>query len=317
MNKTMSGASEKHVREGLKNNNKVSVGGRFPSEDGGGQVPVSATHLKRPPSLGKVKQVGKHGGDVDGNETNLVEEPIAVVKSVEAPMEDSVISFRDVKKEYFIKGKKKVVALNGVSFDVEAGDFVFLVGPSGSGKSTILRLLIKEESITSGDVIVGGVNIGELDKHKVPTLRRQVGTVFQDFRLLNDRTVAENVAFTLKVLGHNNVHEQVAETLALVGLGDKGERYPNELSGGEQQRAAIARAFVSSPPLLVADEPTGNLDPETSEDIMSLLNIINLGGTTVLMATHDVNIVNSMKKRVIRLNHGEVVKDEQSGIYGH
>ena len=209
-------------------------------------------------------------------------------------------------------------ALDSVSVDVEKGEFVFLVGSSGSGKSTFLRLVLREYRPTSGRVYVAGKEINRLASWKVPRLRRDIGTVFQDFRLLPGKTVTENVAFALQVIGRSrgDIADLVPETLRLVGLEGKGERMPDELSGGEQQRVAIARAFVNRPKILIADEPTGNLDPTTSVGIMKLLDRINRTGTTVLMATHDAGIVDQMRKRVIELEDGHVVRDQAQGVYG-
>ncbi|HEX8001264.1 MAG TPA: cell division ATP-binding protein FtsE [Mycobacteriales bacterium] len=210
-------------------------------------------------------------------------------------------------------------ALNDVSVDIDKGEFVFLVGSSGSGKSTFLRLLLKEESPTSGSVFVAGKDLARLSHWKVPTLRRQIGCVFQDFRLLPTKTVFENVAFALEVIGKpkHTIDKVVPEVMELVGLGGKAERMPDELSGGEQQRVAIARAFVNRPMILIADEPTGNLDPETSTGIMRLLDRINRTGTTVVMATHDAAIVDSMRRRVVELEGGKVVRDQARGVYGY
>ncbi|MFS3128649.1 cell division ATP-binding protein FtsE [Nocardioides sp. Bht2] len=227
-----------------------------------------------------------------------------------------MIRFEKVVKTY--PGQSHT-ALDQVSVDIEKGEFVFLVGQSGSGKSTFLRLILREYRATSGKVHVAGKEINRLASWKVPRLRRQIGTVFQDFRLLQNKTVAENVGFALQVIGKSRSHIRTAvpEALELVGLGDKGDRLPDELSGGEQQRVAIARAFVNKPMILIADEPTGNLDPTSSAEIMKLLDRINRTGTTVVMATHDAGIVNEMRKRVIELEHGRVVRDEASGIYGN
>ncbi len=226
-----------------------------------------------------------------------------------------VIRFEKVTKSYPGPGRP---ALSQVSIDVEKGEFVFLVGTSGSGKSTALRLILREMRPTSGRLYVAGKEINRLATWKVPRLRRQIGTVFQDFRLLPSKTVNENVAFALQVIGKSQreISRLVPETLDLVGLADKGNRMPDELSGGEQQRVAIARAMVNRPMILIADEPTGNLDPATSLDIVGLLDRINGTGTTVLMATHDHGIVDSMRKRVIELEHGQVVRDEATGVYG-
>ena len=209
-------------------------------------------------------------------------------------------------------------ALDQVSVDVDKGEFIFLVGSSGSGKSTFLRLVLREYRATSGRVYVAGKEINRLASWKVPRLRREIGTVFQDFRLLGNKTVTENVAFALQVIGksRSEIDKLVPETLEMVGLTGKGERLPDELSGGEQQRVAIARAFVNRPKLLIADEPTGNLDPTTSVGIMKLLDRINRTGTTVVMATHDAGIVDQMRKRVIELEHGRVIRDQAQGVYG-
>ncbi len=209
-------------------------------------------------------------------------------------------------------------ALDGVDVEVEKGEFVFLVGSSGSGKSTFLRLLLKEETPTSGRVHVAGKDLTKLPHRKVPALRRSIGCVFQDFRLLPNKTVSQNVAFALEVIGKSKqqVDAIVPEVLELVGLEGKGGRRPDELSGGEQQRVAVARAFANKPALLLADEPTGNLDPSTSIGIMKLLDRINRTGTTVVMATHDAVIVDSMRRRVVELDAGRVVRDQSRGVYG-
>ena len=212
-----------------------------------------------------------------------------------------------------------VVALHDVSVEVTKGEFVFIVGPSGSGKSTLIKLLIREEQPTQGQIFVAGKNIGQLSNWKVPYLRRNVGTVFQDFKLLRDKTVFEQVAFALEVIGKPKhvINSRVPEILDLVGLGDRMQHYPNQLSGGEQQRVAVARAFVNRPLILLADEPTGNLDPATSVDIMKLLDRINRLGTTVVMATHDNAIVDAMRRRVIELVDGKVIRDQARGVYGY
>lgn len=204
-----------------------------------------------------------------------------------------------------------------VSLRIDKGEFVFLVGPSGSGKSTMIRLILKELEVTSGDLIVGGKSLPRLSRSKVPVLRRNIGCVFQDFKLLDQRTVYQNVAYALQVQGRprSEVRKKVPEILGLVGLSDKADRLPNELSGGEQQRVSVARAFVNHPPLLVADEPTGNLDPDTSVGIMQLLYRINRSGTTVVMATHDREMVDKMRRRVIQLEKGLVVRDDRRGGY--
>jgi len=215
--------------------------------------------------------------------------------------------------------KDSVKALVEVSLEIGKGEFVFIVGPSGSGKSTMIRLLLKEEEPTRGEIFVAGKNIGRLSPWKVPYLRRNIGTVFQDFKLLSDKTVFQNVAFALEVIGKakHDIAVRVPEALDLVGLKDKVGNYPNELSGGEQQRVSIARAFVNRPLILLADEPTGNLDPGTSVDIMKLLDRINRTGTTVIMATHDNAIVDAMRRRVIELDGGHLVRDQARGVYGY
>ena len=215
--------------------------------------------------------------------------------------------------------KDSVKALEDISLEVGKGEFVFVVGPSGSGKSTLIRLVLKEEEPTTGDIFVAGKNIKKLTPWKVPYLRRNIGTVFQDFKLLPEKTVFDNVAFALDVIGkpRHVIQSRVPEALDLVGLADKTSNYPNELSGGEQQRVSIARAFVNRPLILLADEPTGNLDPATSVDIMKLLDRINRTGTTVIMATHDNAIVDAMRKRVIELDAGRLVRDQARGVYGY
>ncbi len=227
-----------------------------------------------------------------------------------------MIRFEKVTKSY--PGQNRP-ALDNIDVDIEKNEFVFLVGASGSGKSTFLRLVLREASPTSGHVFVAGKEINRLASWKVPGLRRQIGTVFQDFRLLPNKTVAENVGFALQVIGKPKsvVNQVVPETLELVGLDGKGHRMPDELSGGEQQRVAIARAFVNRPMILIADEPTGNLDPSTSVGIMKLLDRINRTGTTVMMATHDSGVVDQMRKRVIELQSGHVVRDQARGVYGY
>jgi cell division transport system ATP-binding protein len=230
-----------------------------------------------------------------------------------APGSSPMIVFEDVTKIY----DPHVVALREASFVIEKGEFVFLVGPSGSGKSTIMRLLLKELDPTSGRIIVGGRELARLKNSKVPMLRRNIGCVFQDFKLLPNRSASENVAYALKVQGDSKreIRLKVPEVLNLVGLSAKTNQLPDELSGGEQQRVSIARAFVNHPPLLICDEPTGNLDPDTSVGIMQLLYRINRSGTTVVMATHDREMVDKMRKRVIALDNGTVIRDERRGSY--
>jgi len=212
-----------------------------------------------------------------------------------------------------------IPALRDISIDILKGEFVFLVGPSGSGKSTLIRLMLREELPTAGEIYVAGKNINQLASWKVPMLRRNIGCVFQDFKLLPNKTVFENVGFALEVIGRPRefIRKAVPEVLELVSLGDKIDRLPDQLSGGEQQRVSIARAFVNRPQILLADEPTGNLDPSTSVDIMKLLDRINRTGTTVVMATHDHAIVDAMRRRVIELEKGNVLRDQERGVYGY
>ena len=226
-----------------------------------------------------------------------------------------MIKLENVTKVY----KGEVVALRDAEVNIDKGEFVFLVGASGSGKSTMLRLMNKEEVPEKGRVWVAGKDIAELSSWKVPYLRRNIGCVFQDFKLLTNKTVFENVAFALEVIGRPRhvVKTQVPAILELVGLAKKMDNFPNELSGGEQQRVSIARAFVNGPLILLADEPTGNLDPSTSVDIMKLLDRINRTGTTIIMATHDNAIVDAMRRRVIELDSGKVVRDQSRGVYGY
>ena len=226
-----------------------------------------------------------------------------------------MIKFDHVTKLY----KDSVVALSDVSLEITKGEFVFIVGPSGSGKSPFIRALLKEEEPSQGAVWVAGKNVTKLSRWKVPELRRNIGTVFQDFKLLPNKTVFQNVAFALEVIGKPKhvIDQRVPEIIELVGLGDKLNNYPDELSGGEQQRVSVARAFVNRPLILLADEPTGNLDPATSVEIMKLLDRINRIGTTVIMATHDNAIVDAMRRRVIELDTGKVVRDQSRGVYGY
>ncbi|MHA7278869.1 cell division ATP-binding protein FtsE [Arthrobacter sp. MDT2-2] len=225
-----------------------------------------------------------------------------------------MIRFDNVTKTYDSKSQP---ALDAVSLDVDRGEFVFLVGASGSGKSTFIRLVLKEDRATRGAVYVAGQNVANIPSWRVPRLRRGIGVVFQDFRLLPNKTVFANVAFAMQVIGKSRavIRETVPDVLATVGLEGKNNRMPHELSGGEQQRVAIARAIVNRPGILLADEPTGNLDPTTSMGIMKVLDKINQNGTTVVMATHDDDIVNTMRKRVVELRGGSVVRDDAQGIY--
>ena len=225
-----------------------------------------------------------------------------------------MIEFRNVSKTY----DTGTEAIHNANFKIDKGEFCFLVGSSGSGKSTLIKMILKEEEPSSGNIIINGKDTTFLKPSRVPYLRRSMGIVFQDFRLLPDKTVYENVAFAMYVVKATPKHirRQVPMVLSLVGLSNKAKVYPNELSGGEQQRVALARAIVNNPSMLIADEPTGNLDPNTAWDIMELLNDINLRGTTVVVATHAKDIVDRMNKRVIRIDHGNIVRDEKGGYDG-
>lgn len=224
-----------------------------------------------------------------------------------------MIEFKNVSKIY----GKKMPVLDDVSLKIKRGEFVFLVGYSGAGKSTFLKLLMKEEEPTSGEIYLEGEQIRKYSRRKIPMLRRKMGVVFQDFRLLKNKNVFDNVAYALEIIGARSlqIRRQVPSVLNLMGIAEKAKSYPHELSGGEQQRVAIARAMINNPKLLIADEPTGNLDYRTTEDIMELLSRINKRGTTVLMATHDRNIVDKMQKRVVTLERGSVMDDRQTGGY--
>jgi cell division transport system ATP-binding protein len=241
--------------------------------------------------------------------TALAEPPVEAERSTAG----SMIVFDNVTKVY----EPNVVAMRAVTFHIDKGDFVFVVGASGSGKSTLVKLLLKEIDPTEGKIVVGGRDLSRLKRSKVPMLRRNIGCVFQDFKLLPSRTAAENVAYALKVQGESrtSIRKKVPEVLSMVGLSHKMNSLPTELSGGEQQRVSIARAFVNHPPLLVCDEPTGNLDPDTSVGIMQLLYRINRSGTTILMVTHDREMVDKMRKRVIQLEDGRLARDERRGGY--
>lgn len=225
-----------------------------------------------------------------------------------------MIEFKNVSKKY----GTGTVAVDNANFTIEKGEFAFLIGDSGSGKSTMIKMMLKEEDPTSGNIIINGRDITKIKPSKVPYLRRSMGIVFQDFRLLPDKTVYDNVAFAMYVVRASQKHikRQVPMVLSLVGLSQKAKMYPNELSGGEQQRVALARAIVNNPSMLIADEPTGNLDPNTAWDIMELLNDINLRGTTVVVATHAKDIVDRMNRRVIRIDHGNIIRDEKGGYDG-
>ncbi|AEH46437.1 cell division ATP-binding protein FtsE [Parageobacillus thermoglucosidasius] len=226
-----------------------------------------------------------------------------------------MIEMQDVYKTY----PNGVVALNGVNVRIKQGEFVYVVGPSGAGKSTLVKMIYREEKPTSGTIMVNGVNLAKLRDSKVPLLRRHIGVVFQDFKLLPKLTVYENVAFALEVIEESPklIRSKVMEVLELVGLKHKVRSYPDELSGGEQQRVSIARSIVNSPKIVIADEPTGNLDPETSWGIMDLFEKINNRGTTIVMATHNREIVNTIRRRVIAMENGKIVRDEAKGEYGY
>ncbi len=226
-----------------------------------------------------------------------------------------MIKFENVSKEY----KNGVKALSNVDLAIKKGEFAFLVGPSGAGKSTIIKLILKEENPTEGKIYLNDMDITKVKNRKIPYIRRNVGVVFQDFRLLQNKTVYENVAFAMEIVGAHpkEIRRNVPMVLSMVDLSKKAYCYPDELSGGEHQRVAICRAIVNNPPVLIADEPTGNLDPETAWEIMKVLRDVNRRGTTVLMATHAKDIVNVMKKRVIAVEAGKIVRDEEKGVYEH
>jgi len=276
-------------------------------------------------------EIGAHGGSfariARGNRRHETEHPLSDITdagsvaqpATEAPAPvrtgPSMISLRGVSKFYIAEKP----ALVDVDVDIKSGEFVFIVGHSGSGKSTFIRLLLRELIPTRGQIVVAGQDLVKLKNWKVPYLRRNIGCVFQDFKLLPNKTSFENVAFALEVIGKSKhvIRTQVPEVLRLVGLEDKIHNYPDELSGGEQQRVSIARAFVNRPPLLLCDEPTGNLDPQTSLGIMKLLERINKTGTTVLVATHDREMVDNMRRRVIALEGGRIIRDQDRGVYGY
>ncbi|MDD6769292.1 MAG: cell division ATP-binding protein FtsE [Inconstantimicrobium porci] len=226
-----------------------------------------------------------------------------------------MIEFRGVSKVY----DNNVKALNDINVVIERGEFVFLVGPSGAGKSTFIKMLLKEVEPSEGSIVVNGTKLEKLKRNEIPYYRRKIGMVFQDFRLIQTLNVYENVAFAMRVVGASakEIRKRVPMVLALVGLSHKYKMFPNELSGGEQQRVSIARALVNNPQVLIADEPTGNLDPDTAKEIMALISDINKAGTTILMATHAKDIVNTMKKRVIAIEKGEIARDEEKGRYEH
>jgi cell division transport system ATP-binding protein len=240
--------------------------------------------------------------------------PPGLLPPLRCQLSGLMILFENVTKVY----RSDVVALRDVNVEVDKGEFVFLVGPSGSGKSTFLRLLLHEEPPTEGKIVVAGRDVTKLSHWKLPQLRRNIGCIFQDFKLLPSKTVFENVAFAMEVIGRPEhlVRSQVPQVLDLVGLAEKGDRFPDELSGGEQQRVSMARAFVNRPLIILADEPTGNLDPGTTVGIMRILDRISRTGTTVVMATHDQRIVDAMRRRVVELDRGSLVRDQARGVYG-
>ena len=225
-----------------------------------------------------------------------------------------MLQFKDVTKTY---DSTNVTALENVNLDIEKGEFVFLVGHSGAGKSTLIKLITAEEQATSGEIIINDINVTKLSRKEIPYYRRTLGMVFQDFRLLDNKTVIDNVAFAMKVVGATNrqIRRRAPDVLGRVGLSQKAHFYPGELSGGEQQRVAIARALANNPNLIIADEPTGNLDPDTSKEIMEYLEEINRSGTTIIVATHDKDIVNRMHKRVIAVGGGTIIRDDERGGY--
>jgi len=273
-----------------------------------------AHHNPRCPGFGAVAATptGARSGADFGATGELI---VAGRRNTQLHWRAVMITLDHVTKQYKSSARP---ALDDVNVKIDKGEFVFLIGPSGSGKSTFMRLLLAAESPTSGDVRVSKFHVNKLRGRHVPSLRQVIGCVFQDFRLLQQKTVFENVAFALEVIGKrtDQINRVVPEVLETVGLSGKANRLPDELSGGEQQRVAIARAFVNRPLVLLADEPTGNLDPDTSRDIMDLLERINRTGTTVLMATHDHHIVDSMRQRVVELSLGRLIRDEQRGVYG-
>ncbi len=225
-----------------------------------------------------------------------------------------LIEFRNINKIY----DNEVTALSNITLSIDKGEFIFLVGSSGAGKSTLIKILLKETEPTSGKIILDNKDITKVRSRRIPFIRRNIGVIFQDFRLLPKKTVYENVAFAMEIIGASGreMRKKIPMILSMVGLSQKSEKYPRQLSGGEQQRVSIARALINNPSVIIADEPTGNLDPETAWDIMKLLKQINNRGTTILMATHASDIVNTMKRRVIELKGGQVIRDEQRGVYG-
>jgi cell division transport system ATP-binding protein len=284
----------------------------LPESAPGTEIPVIVSQYATMPVMSDTPSPSNTGPfSVPGVDPAFQQEKVGL-----KPPGSAMIVFDHVYKHYEDTGN--AIGMDGVSLRVDKGEFVFIVGHSGSGKSTFIRLLIKELEPDSGKIMVGGRSLSTLKRSKIPMLRRNIGCVFQDFKLLPNRTVYENVAYAMQVTGRtrSEIRRRVPEIIHLVGLAEKIDRYPDELSGGEQQRVSIARAFVNKPPLLVADEPTGNLDPETSFGIMELLNRINRTGTTVVIATHDTIMVDRMRKRVIQLEQGRVVRDQARAAYG-
>lgn len=226
-----------------------------------------------------------------------------------------MIELKNVSKVY----RNNHIALSNINLTIKKGEFVFVVGPSGAGKSTLIKLLMKEVEPTNGEIYVNGMNLIQLKRKEVPFFRRNLGVVFQDFRLLQDRTIFENVSFAMEIIeaSSREIKKRVPQMLTLVGLSSKANQYPHQLSGGEQQRVALARALANNPSILICDEPTGNLDPDTSWEIMNLIDDINKSGTTVVMATHARDIVDKMKKRVVAIEKGVIVRDQQRGVYGY
>ena len=270
----------------------------------------------RPVRAGRHGRAGSHSRKAQMTSQLSQSLPVLDVEDVSARLGEPVITFDHVTKVYPAQPNKP--ALDDVSLQIYAGEFLFLVGHSGSGKSTFIRLLTREIKPTQGKIYVANEDLTTMKNWRVPYLRRNIGCVFQDFKLLPNKTVFENVAFALEVIGKSKhvVKSQVPEVLRLVGLADKLNKYPDQLSGGEQQRVSIARAIVNRPPLLICDEPTGNLDPQTSRGIMDLLERINRTGTTVLIATHDREMVDNMRRRVIALDRGHLTRDQDRGVYG-
>lgn len=310
------------------NNNPMSTA---PIPDPNGLAASGASGLDATPDGGTLESGLVSGEDVaassltrgssrnlsmDKNASSRMDLPQVDVARESSNSARSVITFKHVTKVYDAQPNKP--ALRDIDLQIFAGEFVFLVGHSGSGKSTFIRLITRELKPTMGHLLIADEDLGSMRNWRVPYLRRNIGCVFQDFKLLPNKTVFENVAFALEVIGKSRhvIKTQVPEVLRLVGLGEKLQKYPDQLSGGEQQRVSIARAIVNRPPLLICDEPTGNLDPQTSRGIMDLLERINKTGTTVLVATHDREMVNSMRRRVVALDHGVLTRDQDRGVYG-